>query len=249
MTESFDSAVSDGRVFGFLLGTVLENNDKEKKGMLKIRLGNEGASKNICEGVKVMSPFAGKAYGVYILPEIGEQVIVGFLDGCFDRPFVLGSVYAAADTMLSESFDDSNYIKRFKTKGGTVVEFCDKDGEETITVKTPKELSIVMKEKPQTITVSAASTSIEIDGKNGKISANAEKEILLKTGSAELSMKSGGDILLKGGSVEVSASSKAVIKSSGTLELKGNKTELSGSVVELKSSGIMTIKGSITKIN
>lgn len=245
----FDTAQADGRVRGFLLGTVLENNDAEKKGLLKIRLGSEGESKNICEGVKAIAPFAGKEYGVYMLPEIGEQVVVGFLDGCFDRPFVLGSVYSSTDTMLSESFDTTNFVKKFKTKGGTIVEFSDKKGEETITIKTPKELAIIMKEKEQTITISTASSKIEIDGKNGKITLDAQKELLLKSGSAEFSLKSGGDVLLKGTGIEVSGGSKISVKSSGTLELKGNKTELSGAMVEAKSSGIMTIKGSITKIN
>lgn len=88
-----------------------------------------------------------------------------------------------------------------------------------------------------------------IDGKSGSVAISAEKEISLKTGSAELLMESGGDITLEGTKLLLKGNSGVKAQSGGTLELKGQKTELSGAMVELKSSGVMTVKGSITQIN
>lgn len=43
--------------------------------------------------LRVSQPWAGTNWGMQLLPRVGAEVIVGFLDGDVDRPVVLGSVY------------------------------------------------------------------------------------------------------------------------------------------------------------
>lgn len=43
--------------------------------------------------VRVAQPWAGKGFGVFVLPRVGQEVVVQFLDGDPDRPLVTGSVY------------------------------------------------------------------------------------------------------------------------------------------------------------
>ncbi|MDF3980980.1 type VI secretion system tip protein TssI/VgrG [Luteibacter sp. PPL554] len=43
--------------------------------------------------VRVASPWAGRGWGALQLPRVGQEVVVGFLEGDPDRPLVLGSVY------------------------------------------------------------------------------------------------------------------------------------------------------------
>lgn len=249
MSEYMQAMPENGIVNGFMLATVLSNNDDKHKGMLKLRLLCEGEQKSALEGVKVLAPYAGAGYGAYLMPEVGEQVVVGFFEGCIDRPFVLGSIYAAGDAMLSESFNKDNDIKRIKTKSGNLIEISDKKDEQSITIKTPKQLSVEMKEKSQVIIVSAGKILVEIDGKNGKISIKGEKEISLESGSAKLSMKSSGAVELKGANIEIKGDSAIKLNSSGTLDIKGQKTSISGSLAEVKADGMLTLKGSLTKIN
>ena len=237
-----------GAIHGLTLGTVLENNNAEKKGTLKIRLGCEGATQNILEEVKLLSPYAGNQYGFFLLPEIGDQILVGFLDGSYDRPIALGSLYTLADQMLADGYHKSNAIKRFCTKGGTLVEFNDDPEGETILVKTKGKLALSMKEKDQRLTITSGQNTIQLDEKNGSVSIEAAKELGIKCGGASIKLTSGGELKLEGSTVAVKGSSVKV-ESSGALTAKGQKTELSGSLVEVKSSGIMTVKGSITKIN
>lgn len=237
-----------GRINGLMYATVLSNNDSGHKGTLKVQLLSQGQTKNILEGVKVMTPLAGETYGAYLLPEAGDLVLVGFVDGYYHRPVVLGALYAAGDQMLADSFDKNNTLKRLVTKGGCIVEISDAKDKERITVKTPEKLSAVLQQETQTITLTAGKTSITLDGKNGKIIIEGENGISLKTGSAELAMEKNGKVALKGASLEIKAKS-AKVESQGGLVLKGQKSELSGSIVEVQSQGILTLKGNITKIN
>ena len=47
-------------------------------------------------------------------------------------------------------------------------------------------------------------------------------ELVLRCGSAELILKSGGDIALKGSGITINGSGKIVIEASGDLDLKGS---------------------------
>lgn len=233
---------------GFLLGTVLANNDREKKGLLKIRLLREGSAVNVLEGVKLVTPFAGDGYGCYALPEIGEQVLVGFLGGSYDRPFVLGSLYAVGDGMLSDCFTDANAVKKIKTKAGAVIEISDVEGKEAIRVGTPGGLSVTLEDKGGSVVLTTDDATLTLDGKKGKVTLNGGKELSLESGQAKLTLKSNGGIKLEGVGIEIKGSTLK-IESSGTLAVKGQKSELSGSLVDVKAQGILTLGGAMVKIN
>ena len=233
----------EGKISGFMLATVLSNSGEQSKGKLKLRLLCEGRTKNILEDVKVVTPFGGADYGVYCLPEVGEQVLVGFLGGSFDRPFVFGSVYAAGDQILSDSYDAGN------TKRGSVIEILDTKGEETISVRTPnKKLSIELSQKTETAVIKAGENKVVLDNKKNTVQVKAAEKIELETGSTNLKMESNGAVQLKGENIQIKGSS-VKISSSGLLNLKGQSLEASGSMVNLKANGEMAIRGSITKIN
>lgn len=242
------SAPDNEKIYGFLPATVLANNDGEHKGLLKVELICEGNGKTVLDGVKVVVPFSGDAYGVYALPEIGEQVVIGFLDGSFDRPFVLGSLCTVKDRMLSDSFHETNAMKRIVTAGGNSIEISDEKGAESISVKTPKKLLLILSEKDGTAAISADENQVKINAADGSAEISAKGKISLKTGSSSFTMDSDGSIAVSGENLELKGSAIKA-ESSGELTFQGTKTAISGSMVEISSQGIMTIKGSITKIN
>jgi uncharacterized protein involved in type VI secretion and phage assembly/uncharacterized protein (DUF2345 family) len=57
--------------------------------------GDENAPGNdrVWAWVSVLTPAAGANWGGTLLPRIGQEVLIGFLDGDIDRPIVLGAAY------------------------------------------------------------------------------------------------------------------------------------------------------------
>ncbi len=43
--------------------------------------------------IRLAMPFAGKEHGIFVMPEVGDEVVIAFEDGDIDRPLCVGSVY------------------------------------------------------------------------------------------------------------------------------------------------------------
>jgi type VI secretion system secreted protein VgrG len=96
--------------------------------------------------LRVATPWAGKQWGMIHIPRIGQEVLVGFLEGDPDQPVVVGSLYNA-DMMppgnLPGSKTKSGVASR-STLGGTIAEeniilFEDKKGEENVFIHAQKD--------------------------------------------------------------------------------------------------------------
>lgn len=87
--------------------------------------------------IRVAQAVAGKKWGAFALPRIGQEVIVQFLEGDPDRPIITGCVYNA-DYMPPYGLPDEKTKLTFKTcssKGGggfNEIRLEDKKGEEQI---------------------------------------------------------------------------------------------------------------------
>lgn len=222
----------------FKLATVLAANEKAQECTLTVQLlGGE-----IIEHVPMIFPFASPSNRY--APESGTQVLIGFLDGDVSRCVVLGSLTSQPATLETG-------LQRFVTTGGTQVEVCEKQGMATVSIKTPKQLSLVFEEQRQTITFSTddEGTKLTLDGKNRSITVQAEHEISLRTGRAELTLKPSGEIQLKGQTTTVDADTVKVCCKS-LLSLNGQKAELTGTaMLEVRSEGVLTMKGGMIKVN
>lgn len=237
---------------GFIQGTVVENNNPEFKGMVKVQLTVFEEGQDDMPWVRLLAPYGGKEYGNYIVPEIDDIVIVGFIAGNLDHPFLLGSLYPEEDAMVDESFDDKNYIKHFKTKGGMDVSIYDKDAEQSVTVTTPKGSVITMEDKEETCLVSDkdGKNKLFFDYKNGELEILADKKITVKTGSVEMVLDGEADkYSLKADKIETKGGTSIKTEAGSTLDMKGPTSKLEGNQVTVKGSAQTVISGGIVKIN
>src|SRR5262249_26435665 len=82
----------------------------------------------------VAPPSAGKGRGALVLPEVGDEVLVGFEHGNFDAPFVLGGLHNGKDTLPAftvEPVDGASgeiAVRGFVSRKGHKLEFVEADG-------------------------------------------------------------------------------------------------------------------------
>ena len=103
--------------------------------------------------VRVSQPWAGKGWGGYFIPRIGQEVIVDFLNGDPDRPIIIGRVYNDEQTIPFASHTQSGFKTR-STPDGDVnnfneLRFEDAKGKEQIHMHAEKDLDMLV-EKMET---------------------------------------------------------------------------------------------------
>lgn len=241
------------KMWGVTTGIVLENWDEKQKGKVKVEMNLGTQGKNVSGWIPVMTPYGGKTYGVYTLPEVGAFVIIAFLMGDRNQPVVLGSLWNQKNTLPEESAVEKNTVKRLKTKGGCEILFQEEKGKETITIHTPGELKISLEDEKKKISVTDkdAKNGIVLDAENGVLSLLAKSKLECKINDKVMFTldSSGGKAQLTGDQI--------VIEGKQSFKMKGQSVNLQGSMVKVKadsslgleSSAMTQLKGSMVKIN
>jgi type VI secretion system secreted protein VgrG len=125
-----------------------EEIDVDKYGRILVRFHWDRDKGQSCR-VRVAQIWSGKSWGGQVIPRIGQEVVVEFLEGDPDRPLVTGTVYNA-DNMLPYTLPDNKTmsgVKSNSTKGGggyNEFMFEDKKGSENIRMHAQKDHEVVI---------------------------------------------------------------------------------------------------------
>lgn len=236
---------------GLLNAVVKEIWDDKHKGMIKVEYLLGEKDHKTSDWVRVMSSYGGKEYGNYWLPEIGTEVVVGFIQGNLNMPVVLGCLWNDTDLHPKQTVNEKNEVKTIMTKAGNKITFSDTKDKEKITVETPKKLELTIDDASQTISMQDKDKKncLLLDCKGGTVTVTAKSEIQLKIGSKAVLSADSNTVKITAGTVQIDASQ--------SLKLKGQTTDVSGTSVKVKAngelglqaSGIANLKGSMVKIN
>jgi type VI secretion system secreted protein VgrG len=192
--------------------------------------------------IRVAQSWAGKSWGAWVLPRLGQEVVVSFLEGDPDRPLVTGCVYNGDNPLPYTLPDDQTKttLKSNSSKGGggsNEIRLEDKKDSEEIYVHAQKDMNTTV-ENARTLTVNEADDTITI--KKGNRSVTIDK------GNHSLTVTEGND------SVTVSKGTRAVsVKDNETHDnqadythtVKGNCSLTVTGDLTIKASGSITIKG------
>lgn len=147
---------ADTRIYGIQTATVVGPKGEEiytdEFGRIRVqfqwdRIGqfNEKSS----PWVRVMTSWAGNGFGQISLPRIGQEVVVQFLNGCCDRPLVIGGVYNSANMPpweLPANRTQSGILTRSTREGSkdnaNALRFEDRKGEEEVWLHAEKDQRI-----------------------------------------------------------------------------------------------------------
>lgn len=196
------------RIYGFVIGIVTNNKDPEEIGRVKVKfpwLSEEDES----NWARIVSPMAGNDMGMFFLPEVDDEVLVGFQHGDINMPYILGSLWNGVDKPPEDNSDGKNNIRMIKSRSGHIIKLDDTQGEEKIEiVDNTKKNIIIIDGKTNKITFKSES-DIEISAPNGKVSINA----------LDFEVKSSA-------STKIEASSGMDLKTSGSMNLKGSMVNI-----------------------
>ncbi|MGZ8190788.1 MAG: type VI secretion system tip protein VgrG [Methylococcaceae bacterium] len=207
--------------------TVLEN-DPDGEDRIKVRLPLISASE---EGIwaRIATLDAGKQRGTFFRPEIGDEVVVGFLNDDPRHPVVLGMCHSSAKPAPEPAKDDNHrkgYVSREKMK------FTFDDEKKIILLETPGGNKMQLSEEDK---------GIVFEDQNGNKITLDDSGIKIES-SKDLILKAAKDVKIEGMNTELKA--QAAFKASGS-----GSAEISGASTTIKGSATAVIQGGIVQIN
>jgi type VI secretion system secreted protein VgrG len=204
--------------------------------------------------VRVSQPWAGKWGGTWFLPRIGDEVLVGFLDGDPDKPVVLGSLHneeAPTHYGLPGANTRSGITSRSSKGGGkdnaNMLRLEDKKGSEEFYLQAEYDMNVLVKHDLSTI-VRDGNETREVKAGKRTTTIESDETLTVTTGNRETTIKTGND------TYTLSTGNLKQTLDMGNLDLKlamGNmKTEVSLGNYDLKlgvgNISVKTDAGAVT---
>ena len=119
---------------------IRDNNDPEGLGRVKVEFYWASGTKT-SQWIRMIQPHTGAGKGSYLIPEIGEEVLVGFEGGNAQNPYVMGAHYNGQ--AKSGYATEKNDLKVIQTRSGNRIISDDATGNITIESKMGQTLAVL----------------------------------------------------------------------------------------------------------
>jgi len=228
------------------------------------RLGT--ADENSSCWIRVSQNWAGKNWGAFFYPRVGQEVLVSFLDGDASQPIVIGAIYNGEQmpvNALPANKTQSGIRTHSTTTDGSAncneLIFEDKVGNELLGLRAEKDHQlVVVNDQVDTVGNDRATTVTNNDTLtvsndqtetiNNDRKTNIGNDDTLDVGNI-LNLKAATEINLTVGSAKLSMKSDGTIKLSGVnIEVSGTNVKMKGTATNVEGS-MVVVKGSVVKIN
>ena len=148
------------------MGRVVENADPLGLGRVRVQMMWQEAGSEKTPWIRLLQPHSGSGKGFYFVPEIGEEVLVGFQGGNAEKPYVIGTQYNGKEK--SGYADKENSIKAVHTRSGHKLVFTE---DESILITDKSGNEILLDTKGSNITITAPET-MTLNAKNLNINVS-----------------------------------------------------------------------------
>lgn len=159
-------ARSQDRLWGKYRGTVVDRNDPEQLGRLRLRV--PGLLGDAVTGwAWPVSPYAGAGYGFLFVPRAGDIVWVEFAEGDLEQPLWTGGGWArpgGTPELPADALDGYPDRQVLRTPAGNTVILDDTSGSEKIVVRAAPGCDVTIDPRAGTITIRAGTVLIQSDG-------------------------------------------------------------------------------------
>jgi uncharacterized protein involved in type VI secretion and phage assembly len=167
-----------------VVGLVTNNRDPENLARVRVKFPTLDEQSESA-WARVVAVGAGANRGQLMLPQLDDEVLVGFENGNPDRPYVIGALWNGKDKPLAEMW---NPEKKGDRPDGSYV------------LRSPKLIDM------------AADGDINIKTPKAKMLVDIKTELTLVCGKAKIVLKQDGTITIEGGNVTVSGQQGTTVK-------------------------------------
>lgn len=230
---------------GFLPGlhglhsAVVKKLDGDPQGECRIQVElpwMDGQSKLLW--ARLVSLYATDGASMFFLPEVGDEVVVGFMNNDPSHPVVVGSFYGKMQKPPFE-YDKKNNTKAIVTREKLTV--CFDEEKKVMTLKTPAGNTVELSDDGKSICLKDQHGN-EIKTDNGGVAITSNKDIKLTA--------KGGITLSANSKISCSAKSDASLEGMNVnIQAKVGATVKGNAKAELSASGQTTVKGAMVMIN
>jgi uncharacterized protein involved in type VI secretion and phage assembly len=203
--------------FGLVRATVTDNQDPDTLGRVKVRFhwlgGTSGQQPSAWARVARAQSHAGA--GDWFLPDVGDEVLVGFEFNRVESPVVIASLFNEKKTPpkaeLNGDLNENgkNNLRFIRTKAGHLLCFDDLEGEESIRLQDAQNNRLL---------IESAKGRVTLEDSHGN-------RLCLEDSSVSLQDKSGNAFEIKGGEISIRSTSSVKIEAAGKVEIGKGATE------------------------
>jgi phage protein D len=226
--------------YGLVVGIVTNSQDDKKQGRVKVRfpwLADKGGQETYeSNWARLVSFGAGPDRGAVFIPEVNDEVLVGFLHGDVNYPYVIGGLYNGQDKPnlgIAENGSADDVIqggkvgrRGFTSRKGHALVFVDDDGAND---------GIVLRS-------SDGKLKIELKAKGKELHISGDTKVIV-TAEQELTLESKKDINIKAqGNLKLEAATGVDMKSNAAFKIQGT-------TVDVKASTSVSVSGTPIKLN
>ena len=171
-----------------MVGIVTDNQDPENLGRVKVKFPRLSAT-HTSKWTRILTIGAGETRGIEFIPEVNDEVLVGFEMDDPDSPFILGSLWNGKQTppeKTAQLIKGGKVVRRIiRSRSGHVIELHEDNG-------------IVIR-----------------DSKGNVVELNSQKNELTISSKGNLNLKSEGDLALSAdGNITIKANRKIRVNGS-----------------------------------
>lgn len=207
---------------GLQLGVVTSNEDPDGEHRVRVRMPLVSSDEDGA-WCRVASVDAGDDRGFFFRPEIGDEVVLGFVNDDPRQAVILGMLHSSTKAAPLAGSDE-NHEKMYQSRSKMKLGFNDET--KVIRLETPGGNTITLSEEDKGIAI--------VDQNQNKLTMN-EQGITIESSKA-ITLKAATEF-------NIEASKACGVKSGAELKMEG------AAGVELSSSAVTKIKGSLVQIN
>jgi len=205
--------------------------------------------------IRVSQIWAGAGWGSNVIPRIGQEVIVAFLEGNPDRPIITGCVYNANNTVPYPLPDNAtrSTVKSNSSLGGggsNELRFEDKKGSEEVMFHAQYDYNKTVLHN-ETVTITQDHTTTVQQGNRSVTVSQGNNSATISTGNDSLTVSSGNhSITISAGSSSVTAAQSITLQVGGnSIKIDTSGVTITATQVSVQAQASLSAQGASVSVN